>query len=109
AILAMQHIFRVGALPDKSLDANQTFVLQHLDTVTRVLEEGQAAALAMLLPVAGPDHDDWREALALDLARKYAPIRVNVVAASDQSSADETLAYLRDAPGVTGQYLKVHE
>ncbi len=54
------------------------------------------------MPAAPYDHADWRRAVARDLARAYAPKRVNVVGGNDLAA---TLDYLAGAPGVTGQYL----
>lgn len=98
----------VANLPLASLDASAAFFADHLDKVRGILGDDETSALAIVLPHAGADHDDWRCALALDLAREYAPKRVNIVRASDPSSAEPLLAYLRDAPGVTGQYLQAH-
>ena len=41
---------------------------------------------------------------ALELAREAAPARINAIAATDDASCASILAYLEQAPGVTGQY-----
>lgn len=100
---AEQHI---DTLPQSPLDASAAYFANHLSVARTKLAE--ADALAIILPSAGTDHDDWRRALARDLAREYAPKRVNVIGgAGDGLSA--TLAYLGNAPGVTGQYCPLHE
>jgi len=93
----------VGALPDAPLDAAEAFYAEYLADTRDMLENGLLELLVIQLPPAGKDHDDWRRSLARDLARKYAPTRVNVIAATPDTNA-QMLAYLMDAPGVTGQY-----
>jgi len=104
-----QAVLTIDDLPQSGILASTAFVRDHLAAARRWLERADKQALAIVLPVAGPDHDDWRRTLARDLARAYAPIRVNVVGASGVEQAAPLLAYLRDAPGVTGQYLAAHE
>lgn len=65
--------------------------------------------LAILLPAATTGHDDWRRSLARDLAREFAPVRVNIVGGDEPLSREQVLAYLRDAPGITGQYLALYD
>ncbi len=104
-----QELLIVENLPVSSLAASATFMTEHLDAVREYLFTSHATALVILLPSASPDHDDWRRAIALDLSREHAPKRVNVVSANGSDHASQTLVYLRDAPGVTGQYLQTHE
>lgn len=99
----------VGDLPGKALDAHRSFFDRHLDQVRRALEEPQCRSMTIALGPANHEHDAWRSALAADLAREYAPKRVNVAAGPKTGAFDELLEYLEDAPGVTGQYLQAHE
>ena len=99
---------RIDALPPAPLDAAAEFHCAHLDHA-RELRSGENDARAIILPAAPKDHDDWRRALARDLARAYAPKRVNVVGGGDTAAISAMLAYLRDAPGITGQYLPLHD
>ncbi|MEQ8410904.1 MAG: hypothetical protein RIB52_05060 [Erythrobacter sp.] len=105
----MQVVLTVEALPGKPLAASAAFHAQHLDRARRMLAgegEGEGAdALAIVMPAAGTDHDDWRRALARDLARAASPKRVNVVGGAPGKAREEALAYLADAPGITGQYI----
>ncbi len=105
----MQVVQTVTALPESALSAAEAYFADHLATSRAKLDDSETTSLVVLLPLAPTDHDDWRRALARDLARAAAPKRVNVVAASDPDIARRALAYLRDAPGVTGQYLVSHE
>ena len=105
----MQALLEIGSLPESGLDASAYFIAHHLKVAEDMLEKADEGGLAILLPSADVSHDDWRRALARDLARKYAPKRVNVIARGSDAATEATLAYLRDAPGVTGQYLVSHE
>ena len=105
----MQAVIEIQDLPERSLDAAGAFHRVHLDAVTAKLGDADTSSLVLVLPAAGPDHDDWRRTVARDLARAYGPKRVNVIAATNCGAIDEMLAYLRNAPGVTGQYLQAHE
>lgn len=104
----MQVILRSGPLPDGAIEAAAA-CYRDLLPQAQVLLAGENEALAIVLPAAPADHDDWRRALARDLARAHAPRRVNVVGAGDSGAEEDLLAFLGDAPGVTGQYLAAHE
>jgi hypothetical protein len=104
----MRH-HEVGLLPDAALDAAGAFMAFHLETARAVLSQADCTALAIILPPAPYDHRDWRLALARDLAREAAPKRVNVVEGQPGEALSQTLRFLADAPGVTGQYLACHE
>ena len=97
----------VEDLPESAIDAAAAFHQHHL-TGSRQSLDG-ADALAICLAPAPYDHDDWRRTLARDLARAHAPKRVNVIGAVVGEARNQMLAYLRNAPGVTGQYLAAHE
>ena len=99
----------VGPLPESALEAHAALIAQQLDPIRQVMGEGATSTLTLILPAAGPEHDRWRRALAGDLAREYAPKRVNLAAGPAGEELDTLLAYLRDAPGVTGHYLQTHE
>lgn len=104
----VQAELRIEALPPAPLDAAAEFHRAQLDHARELLAS-DIDTLAIVLPAAPKDHDDWRRALARDLARAYAPKRVNVVGGSDTAAISAMLAYLRDAPGITGQYLPLHD
>lgn len=104
---AEAQVLRVEELPNLPLDAAAHFFDTYLAQAKQILAGG-TLALVIAMPTAPQDHDDWRRALARDLARAYAPQRVNVVAANNICSLDETIRYLGGAPGVTGQYIPTH-
>ena len=101
-----QAVLRIDWLPAAALDAACEFHEAWLEEALHLLE-GEAEALAIVLPAAPADHVDWRRAAARDLARAVAPQRVNLVAGDDEAAIEATVAFLADAPGVTGQLLEV--
>jgi hypothetical protein len=105
----MMRQIEVGLLPESALDAACAFMAFHLEAARVLLAQPDCTALAIILPPAGHDHRDWRLALARDLAREAAPKRVNIVAGIAGETREQTLRFLADAPGVTGQYLPCHE
>ena len=105
----MQARLDVGALPDGPLDAATAFIALYLPAARALIEAADVNALAIILPPAGPDHRDWRRAIARDLARDYAPKRANLVAARPGEGLAAMLQFLSDAPGVTGHYCEADE
>ena len=104
-----QSLLIVETLPASSLEASAAFIKKHLKSVSEGLADDEVSDFVIVLPGASPDQDDWRKAIALDLAREFAPKRINIVSTNDTDAVGKTLAYLRDAKGVTGQYLQTHE
>lgn len=100
----MPDLVEVESLPQQPSAAAAHFYAHHMAGIVSYLASGKGD-LVLILPFAEVEHDDWRRAAARDLARDYAPHRVNVIGGGDAAARAETLAYLRDAPGVTGQYL----
>ncbi|TRD10537.1 hypothetical protein FGU71_00750 [Erythrobacter insulae] len=99
----------VNSLPDSGIAASAEFFKLYLDQAAALLSAAETEALVIILPAAGKDHDDWRRSLARDLAREYTPKRANVIgAARVGAGVDAIISYLKDAPGVTGQYLPAH-
>jgi len=108
---ARQLVCRIDALPTDPLEASAAYFAQHHDGVIAAVRGQQPppALLVLTVPPAGSDHDGWRRALAGDLARSLAPIRCNLIAASNAHYEQALLEYLEGAPGVTGHYLAAHE
>lgn len=98
--------YEVIALPARALEASAAFYADHLGAARAAMGEDD---LVILLPPAGYDHTDWRRALARDLAREYAPARVNVVGATDLGQRRTLLQFLSGAKGVSGHYLETHD
>jgi hypothetical protein len=64
-------------------------------------------AVCIVFDPADHAHRAWRVAAVQALAREAAPARINAVAAADNATCASTLAYLEQAPGVTGQYFQL--
>ncbi len=106
----MQAVLAIADLPPGPTDAAATFHAHWLDRARDQIRRlgGADRALLILLPEADHTHADWRLAAARTLAREAAPARVNLVGCNDAAKAEEFAAYLRMAPGVTGQYFPVN-
>lgn len=89
---------RVGPLPDRAIDAAAAF---HSKPVPL---EGD---VVLVFTPASYEHRGWRLAAVQNLARAAAPARVNGVVGDDEQAIAATLAWLDQAPGVTGQLLSV--
>jgi hypothetical protein len=63
--------------------------------------------IALVFQPAPYDHRAWRLAAIQDFARQAAPRRVNGVVGESEQAIAATLAWLEQAPGVTGQLLSV--
>ena len=95
----------LSSLPDAPLDAAAAFYREWA---------GQARALAgsdltIVFPSADHTHRTWRLAAVQELARSAVPNRVNAVASESEAAISAALRYLKDAPGVTGQYLPLDD
>jgi len=101
----MQAVLRITGLPAAALEAVAAFHGEYLSRARAELAE--ADALALVFPSAPYDHTGWRKAAVADLAREAAPKRVNGVAGDAASAIDATLAWLAEAPGITGQLFAV--
>ena len=104
----MQAVLTIDDLPDCEIEAAARFHAHWLEAARAALSD-QADSLVIVLSSAPTSHDDWRRAVARDLARAHAPKRVNIVSARDAATRDAMLSYLMDAPGVTGHYLPGNE
>src|SRR5688572_9493539 len=98
-------VVRVGPLPERAIDAAAAFpatVLPRICTPRREEED-----LALVFAPAAVDHHGWRLSAVQDLARAAAPARVNGVVGDEEQAIAATLAWLEQAPGITGQLLSV--
>jgi hypothetical protein len=101
-----QAVLRIEALPEAALDAAAMFHAEWL-LKARALLDPPGEDLALVFPPAAYDHRSWRLAAVQNLARERAPARVNAVAGEDQAAISKALAWLANAPGITGQLLAV--
>lgn len=96
-------LLRVGALPDDALVAAAEF---H----ERILSQVRAADgedLVLVFEPANHEHRGWRLAVVQQLARDQAPRRVNAIESDDQAATAAAVEYLENAPGLTGQLLRL--
>ena len=100
----MQAVLHIANLPEAALDAAAVFHGAPLAEARAALA-GACDALALVFPPAPHDHAGWRKAAVADLARAAAPKRVNALAGSDPGAISAALAWLENAPGITGQLL----
>ncbi len=100
-------VVRVEGLPENPLDAAAHFLTRQLPSIRRDCEDRPELALAITFEPAGHEHKAWRLAAIQSLARELSPARVNGVVGEDPAAIRQAVAYLEDAPGVTGQLLEV--
>lgn len=103
AALREATLLRVEGLPEGVLEAAAQFHAAVLPQVRATLASGED--LALVFPPADYTHKGWRLAAVQQLARDFAPLRVNALAAGDEAAIAAAMAYLAGAPGVTGQLL----
>ena len=104
---ARQGIATLDPAEGGALDEARRFHADTLPTIIEMLEGG--ADVLIVFPNASVDYDDWRRAAIRDLARAHAPSRINAVTSGMDDAIDEASTYLSGAPGVTGQYLPLHD
>ena len=101
-------LIHVGALPASALEAATEFHARVLPKVLALLRPpGGGEDIVLAFPSASYDHRGWRLAAVQDLARAAAPLRVNGLMGDEDAALADTLAFLADAPGITGQLLAV--
>ena len=98
-------------LPETPTEAAREFYEVHVPTVQAALEtaltKSEEFTLTLMFPRADHTHTAWRLAAVQNLAREAAPVRINGIAGEDEAAFKAALAYLADAPGITGQLLEV--
>jgi hypothetical protein len=99
-------LVRVGALPEGALDAAAGFHAQVLPQLREALA-GSGEDLALVFAPANHEHRAWRLAAVQQLAREHAPIRVNGIETDDEEALAAALAYVQNAPGLTGHLLRL--
>ncbi len=98
---------RIGLLPDKALAASARFHAQVLPEVLAAIRSSDHGGDPLTLVFAPADHTHrgWRLAVVQQLAREYAPLRVNALVSDDETAIVAAAAYLERTDGVTGQML----
>jgi hypothetical protein len=108
--------YRLERLPDEAIDAAALFYAEHAKRIPRALWHARTDAISpddvpdgitVIFPLADHTHQSWRLAAIQQLAREVAPLRVNAIVGTHDPDIELALAYLADAPGVTGQVLEL--
>ena len=94
-------IFRVEARADDPLAAAAAFYAGDLKRIAGAVQDH----LMLVFPPADHRHRGWRVAIVQQLARDFAPSRVNAVASDDEAAIAAAHQYLETAPAITGHYL----
>ncbi len=104
-----QGVRRITHLPEAPLAAADHF---HSRLVPGLLADlaglPPGGDMVLVFPPADHAHGGWRKAAVQDLARAAAPDhRLNAIVGTHDPDIELALAYLANAPGVTGQVLEL--
>lgn len=97
-------LVRIAGLPDDPLEAARVFHADHAAPL-----RDAAADLVLAFPAADHTHRGWRLAAVQMLARARAPRRVNALSGGSEAAIEAALAYLDQAPGLTGQLIALDD
>ena len=97
-------LYEAKALPGAALAASARFHANHLPLIEIALAT-LGETLTIIFPPADNTHRGWRLAVVQELARAYAPVRINAVAGDNEAAIAAAIGYLETAEGVTGQSL----
>jgi hypothetical protein len=97
-------LLRIADLPREPLAAAAEFHARLLPEIRGALALA-ADHLILVFAPADHTHRGWRLAAVQELAREYAPARVNGVVGDEAAAIAGADAYLTEANGVTGQLL----
>ena len=95
----------IADLPEAPLDAAASFYATELPEIRDDADSMPEYDLVLIFTPACHEHLGWRLAAVQELARELAPRRVNGVAGGDEEAIAQTLSWLEQAPGITGQLL----
>jgi hypothetical protein len=100
---------RVTGLPAAPLDAAAAFHAEWLPRIRAELAGSQAESSVLVFPLADHNHRGWRLAAVQELAREFAPRRVNALACDSDPGLRAALVLLDNCQGVTGQLLAIDD
>ena len=95
-------VYEVEALPDAALAAAALFHANHLPLIEIALATLDETLTIVFSP-ADHTHRGWRLAVVQELARQYAPLRINAVSGDNDAAISAAVNSLEIAEGVTGQ------
>ena len=99
-------LYEIETLPDSALDAAKLFHATHLDGIENTVNLS-GGSFIVAFPPADHSHRAWRLAAIQELARRFAPIRVNGIESDHCPAKLAARDYIENAPGLTGQLLKL--
>ena len=99
-------LYEIESLPECALEAAKLFHATHLDIIETTLGLSESGFI-VVFPPADHSHRAWRLAAVQELARKFAPIRVNAIEGDNGPALLAARDYVENAPGLTGQLLKL--
>ncbi|MDG2005330.1 MAG: hypothetical protein P8J20_18560 [Novosphingobium sp.] len=97
-------LVRLAQLPDEPLAAAAQFHASELPGIRRALDN-RPDQLTLVFAPADHSHHAWRLAAVQELAREYAPLRVNAAVSDEDDAIAAAATYLSEAKGLTGQLL----
>jgi hypothetical protein len=98
-------VLTIRGLSGNPLEAAAYFYAEVLPGIRRDYAYLPEINLIIVFDPAGHEHRAWRLAVVQELAREYAPSRVNALASGDEAAIAAAERYLGAAQGVTGQLL----
>lgn len=97
-------------LPESPLDAAAQFYGESAQDIRNEFEAFRDFAnYTIVFDPAGHEHRSWRLAAIQELAREFAPGRINAVVGRSDAAVEAALSYLEHAEGVTGQLLDLDD
>lgn len=98
-------LLRITGLSDAPLDAAAVFHAEWVARIRAALANSTEECLTVVFPPADHSHRGWRLAAVQELAREFAPRRVNAVVCGNEAGLSAALALLEPCQGITGQLL----
>jgi hypothetical protein len=98
-------VLRIEGLTASPLDAAAWFHAEILPEIRKAYAGQPDLDLILAFDPAGHEHHAWRLAAVQELAREYAPARVNGVESDDDAAMAAARTYIEGAKGLTGQLL----
>ncbi|MGX7894728.1 Rossmann fold domain-containing protein [Tsuneonella sp. HG222] len=99
--------WEVADLAEGPLDRAARFYAHDVAGIRSSRDGHPGRDVALVFAPASHEHQAWRLAAVQELAREFAPARVNGIVGQEEEAIAATIAYLCGAPGVTGQLLAV--
>lgn len=100
------HLLEISGLPDQPSAAAAEFYAVWLP---KAKERLSPPHLVLAFDAADHTHNGWRLAAVQNLAREFAPVRVNAISGGSTAARKAGYAYLQAGGGITGQLLALDD